>query len=412
MRSQGARARRNGPRSPECWWLTVVVVTLLLASPGPCVAQAKPDDRADSDEAVTMLRGNSARTGVHPGPGPTSSPEPVWSAHLGDLILSSPVVADGVVYIGSVSPTIAAGGALHALDLQTGEGLWRVDLDRGDGILSTPAVINGVVYVATYDGVVLAIDATTGEEAWRVTLDEPVYYSSLAVEDGVLYVGDIGGRLYALATEDGRRAWEFAAGVSNERSMGTPAVAEGRVYVVATPARPEEPTELFALDAETGEERWSFVAEDAGEVRGVPAIADGRVYVPTTLGSVYALSARNGSVDWHFDSEREISATSTAVVDDEVIVGTDDGGLHAVDAETGEETRNLPDRTGGGFLTTPTVADGVVYSVDIGGALYAVDLEAEEELWAVETASLGSSPAIIGGLIVIGDEFGFLVAFG
>ncbi|MEA2515342.1 MAG: eukaryotic-like serine/threonine-protein kinase [Thermomicrobiales bacterium] len=412
MPSHGACSRRSGPHSPGPGLLIVLAVALLIASPGPHAAQAQPDDWADSDESVTMLRGSAARTGVHPGPGPTSSPKHVWSVHLGDLIVSSPVVADELVYIGSVSPTIAAGGALHALDLLTGVEIWRVDLDRGDGILSTPAVANGVVYVATYDGVVLAIDATTGEEVWRSTLDEPIYYSSPAVEDGVLYVGDIGGRLYALDTEDGRREWEFAVGEGNERSMGTPAVADGRVYVVAPSARRNEQSELFALDAETGEEHWSFVAEDVGEVRGTPAIADGRVYVPTTLGSVYALSARDGSVDWRFDSEREISATSTVVVDDEVIVGTDDGALHAVDAETGERTRNLPDMTGGGFLTSPTVADGVVYSVDTGGALYAVDLDAEKELWTVDTASLGSSPAIIDGLVVIGDEFGFLVAFG
>jgi outer membrane protein assembly factor BamB len=321
-------------------------------------------------------------------------------------------VADGRVFVGSLSPTIAAGGALHALDLRTGEEMWRVDLERGDGILSTPAVVDGVVYVGTYDGVVLAVDAASGEEAWRVTLDEPIYYSSPAVEDGVLYIGDIGGHLYALDAEDGRRHWEFAVGEGNERSMGTPAVAEGIVYVVALAEPVDVRHDLFALDAETGEERWSFQAEDGGEVRGIPAVADGRVYVSTTFGSAYALSARDGSIDWRSESGSELSATSAAVVDGEVILGTDDGSLHAVDAETGEETRDLPEMDEGAFLTSPTVADGVVYSVDIASALHAVDLDAEEELWTVDTASLGSSPAIVDGLILIGDQFGFLIAFG
>jgi outer membrane protein assembly factor BamB len=332
--------------------------------------------------------------------------------HLGDLIISTPVVADGRVYVGSVSPTIAAGGALHALDLATGEEIWRFALDPGDGVLSTPAAVDGVVYVATYDGVVLAIDAATGEEMWRVTLDEPVYYSSLAVADGMLFVADIGSRLYALDTEDGRREWEFAPGEGNVWSIGTPAVAKSGVYVVASPARPDETSELFMLDIETGEERWSFVAEDAGMVRGTPTVADGSVYIPTTLGSVYSLSASDGSVEWRFDTERDTSATSTAVIDGEVIVGTDDGGLHAIDAGSGESTRSLPDLTGGGFLTTPTIADGVVYALDTGGELHAIDLDTEEELWSVGTLSIGSSPVIIGGLVVIGDEWGFLSAFG
>jgi outer membrane protein assembly factor BamB len=275
----------------------------------------------------------------------------VWAVHLGDLILSSPVVAGDLVYVGSVSPSIAAGGALHALDRQTGEEVWRAALDRGDGILSTPAVVDGVVYVATHDGVVLAVDAATGAQGWRVLLDTEVFYSSLAVEDGRLHVGDTGGRLYALDIEDGRRVWDVEIGDGNAWSMGTAAVAGGQVYAVASAARVDEPSELVALDAETGTARWTFVAEDAGEVRGIPAVADGRVYVPTTLGAVYALSARDGSVAWRFDRAREISATSPTVVNDEVIVGTDDGWLHGIDAETGEETRSLPEMTEGGYLT-------------------------------------------------------------
>jgi outer membrane protein assembly factor BamB len=169
---------------------------------------------------------------------------------------------------------------------------------------------------------------------------------------------------------------------------------------------------LLVLDVETGEERWNFVAEEAGMVRGTPTVAGGHVYIPTTLGFVYSLSTGDGSVEWRFDTERDISATSTAVVDGEVILGTDDGGLLAIDAETGERTRSLPDLSGGGHLATPTIADGVVYALDSGGELHAIDLDTEEELWSVGTLSIGSSPVIIGGLIVIGDEWGFLSAYG
>ena len=359
-----------------------------------------------------MLRGNAARTGEHPGPGPASSPDLVNDAGLGDLIVSSPVVADGVIYVGSVSPSLAAGGALHALDLKSGDEIWRTALDRGDGILATPAVADGVVYVATYDGVVLAVEAATGHETWRALLDAPVYYAAPAVEGGLLYLVDIEGRLYALDTDDGRRAWRSAADPGALRGLGTPAVAADLVFVVSTPVHSDAPSALLALDAATGEERWRFVSKDSGDVRGGPAVADDRVFVSTTLGAVYGLSAHRGSVDWRFDSDREISASSPAVADGEVIVGTDDGGVHVVDAVTGEPTRALPDQDGDGFLTSPTVADGVLYTVGTAGALHAVDLDTAQELWSVSTGSIGSSPAIIGGFVVIGDEFGFLNTFG
>ena len=394
------------------WSFITVALALLLAVPGPWIARAGTGERVIGDAGVSMLRGNAARTGEHLGPGPASSPELVWLAHLGDLILSSPVVADGVVYIGSVSPTIPAGGALHALDLQTGEERWRTDLDRGDGILATPVVVDGVVYAATYDGVVLALDAATGDEAWRVDLAEPVYYAAPAVDEGTLYVVDISGRLTALDAEAGGRQWEFAVGDGYTWGLGTPAVAEGHVYIVATEARRTMKSRLVALDADTGEERWRFVAEEVGEVRGTPAVADGRVYIPTTLGAVYALAVDDGSEHWRFDTDREISATSVAVTGGEVIVGTDDGGVQAVDARTGDVTRVFPDLVQGGHLTSPTVADGDVYAVDARGVLHAIDLDAAEEQWTVDTGSIGSSPAIIDGVIVIGDAFGFLAAYG
>ena len=62
----------------------------------------------------------------------------IWSAAAGNLIESSPAVADGVVYVGCES------------------------------IPSSPAVANGVVYVGSYGNAI---------------------YSSLAVANGFVYVG-------------------------------------------------------------------------------------------------------------------------------------------------------------------------------------------------------------------------------
>ena len=44
---------------------------------------------------------------------------------------------------------------------------------------------------------------------------------------------------------------------------------------------------IYALDAETGEMKWSF--ETAGFVESSPTVADGVVYIGSNDGSIYAL---------------------------------------------------------------------------------------------------------------------------
>ena len=60
-------------------------------------------------------------------------------------MISSPAVANGVVYVGS------ADGTLYALNASTGARLWGYSA-RGQ-LISSPAVANGVVYIGTDDGI-------------------------------------------------------------------------------------------------------------------------------------------------------------------------------------------------------------------------------------------------------------------
>ena len=64
---------------------------------------------------------------------------------------------------------------------------------------------------------------------------------------------------------------------------------------------------VYALDARTGAERWTFFTE--GPVRLAPTIANGKAYVGSDDGCVYCLSADDGSLLWKrraTDTERII----------------------------------------------------------------------------------------------------------
>jgi outer membrane protein assembly factor BamB len=53
---------------------------------------------------------------------------------------------------------------------------------------------------------------------------------------------------------------------------------------------------VYALDARTGEVRWTFQTE--GPVRLAPTIAEGKVYFGSDDGCVYCLAAANGQIVW------------------------------------------------------------------------------------------------------------------
>jgi outer membrane protein assembly factor BamB len=62
--------------------------------------------------------------------------------------------------------------------------------------LSSPAVANGVVYVGAGDDKLHAFDAARGTKLWTATTGASVD-SSPTVANGMVYVGSADGKLYA-----------------------------------------------------------------------------------------------------------------------------------------------------------------------------------------------------------------------
>lgn len=132
----------------------------------------------------------------------------------------------------------------------------------------------------------------------------------------------------------------------------TPAVVDGTVYVGDWSGR------FYAVDAETGTERWSLQAEThpevyAGQIVASPAVADvdGTALVFFASGqTMYAVTAADGAVRWTHDigtgttpDYTEIES-SPVVADGLVVFGSDvhndttaHAGVYALDARTGEQ---------------------------------------------------------------------------
>lgn len=107
-------------------------------------------------------------------------------------VVSSPAVADGVVYFGSFNRRFYAFEALNETPYVREK--WNVTV--GDAIWSSPAVAGGHVAFGADDETVYVLEAATGKEVWRHKTGGDIR-SSPAIVDGVLYVGSSDGFLYA-----------------------------------------------------------------------------------------------------------------------------------------------------------------------------------------------------------------------
>jgi outer membrane protein assembly factor BamB len=80
--------------------------------------------------------------------------------------------------------------------LEARTGLKRWKYTTGYDVVSSPAVANGVVYVGSWDGKLYALQARTGSDLWSYKIGSTIS-SSPVVVNGMVYVCSDGGDVYA-----------------------------------------------------------------------------------------------------------------------------------------------------------------------------------------------------------------------
>jgi len=277
----------------------------------------------------------------------------VWSYRTpGGCVCSSPAVESGVVYFGSDYPD----GTFYALNASTGAKLWNVPMEA----VASPAVVKGVVFLGLRSGGMDALDASTGVTVWSYATGD--VFSSPAVANGMVYFGSLDHNVYAVDAQTGTNVWTYATGSSVSSS---PAVANGVVYIGS------DDHNLYALDAETGAKLWSYPTRYT--VRSAPAVANGVVYVTSSnlnSGDISALNATTGTELWRKTSLN--ASTSPAVANGVVYFGSNNYDVYALNAQTGDKLWSHA--TGYFVSSSPAVADGVVYIGSDDYEIYAFGL--------------------------------------
>jgi quinohemoprotein ethanol dehydrogenase len=140
----------------------------------------------------------------------------------------------------------------------------------GVGQETTPIVADGVIYVDTPSGGVIAVDGRTGATKWKW---QPTDFATartrrgVSIGDGKVYTTASGGRVVALDKETGAQVWVVQPSAPDGESLGdlgAPATVynEGLVYASAANGNRSA---VVALNASDGSYRWHFFA---GQERG------------------------------------------------------------------------------------------------------------------------------------------------
>ncbi|MGC5233904.1 PQQ-binding-like beta-propeller repeat protein [Streptomyces albogriseolus] len=347
-----------------------------------------------------------------------------WRFRMSNDVWGTPAVAGDLVYVTSFE--------VHALDVATGRRRFKTR-----DVAWSMAVADGRIHAS--DGPTLyALDAREGGDLWRLNTDAWVY--SLKADRGTVLTGTRGGGVQGREASTGQKLWELTGCQTDfESPEAGPALFDGTAYVW-------QDARLRALDARTGEERWSYPIGDAASCGGVPvrltsapdgyvyvcagtrvlaleaasghvrwhfeapavflcppafvpgpAVTGGGVYLADYLGTVYALDATDGRDRWRIATEARSSVEPVLVAAGHVHVGSGKG-LYTLDAVTG--TPKWRFQSGGDIVGAPAVAEGRIHFGSSDHLLYTLKADDGRLRWKLATGGeITGSPVVRDGVV-------------
>ncbi len=158
----------------------------------------------------------------------------------------------------------------------------------GKAVKSSPVVAQGLLFIGSNDGKVYALDAKSGKKKWAFVTEMEVEAPPMWF-DGVVYVGSADGRMYALQADTGRELWRFAAEdkILGSANVWTSSDGQRRSLVFGS-----YDSKVYALDLATGQLQWSFQTENY--INGAPAVAGDRLVLGGCDGKLHVISAISG----------------------------------------------------------------------------------------------------------------------
>ena len=369
-----------------------------------------------------------------------------WVAELGSQSYGNPVVASGMVFVGTNNelerdPNQPGDrGVLMAFRESDGEFLWQqthAKLEAGrandwpfQGVASSPLVDAEVLYYTSNRGVVTALDINgfrDGENDGPITDEELTGEFDADVIWEFDMLEEVGSYPHNLSNSSpvmwGDLLFVSTANGHDESHVNVPSPLAPSIVAV------NKTTGEYVWEDNSVEDRilhgqWS--TPSVGSIGGVVQVVSGQ-----GDGWVRGYVAETGEKLWEFDTnpkDSEWPRTRNELISTPVIV---DGVVYLAngqDPEHGEGVGHFyaidgterGDITESGLIwhyddirrsiSTAAVVDGLVYMADFSGFLHCLDAETGEPLWVYDTfAAVWGSPFVVDGKVYLGDEDGDVV---
>ena len=321
-------------------------------TPSPSATPGTPPP-TPPDQSVTYQI-DSAHTGNLPGDSLTPPLRQIWTRNLGTRV-SYPLIVGSRAYVAAGD---VGGTTLYAVDLQTGANVWGpIPLGTSWGEL---AYDDGQIFAVGENGIERALDAQTGQQHWIVQLPYQYLFSSPpSARNGIVYTGGAGsgGTVYAVRESDGTLLW--TASVENG-DHSSPAVSDTGVYV----SYACEQTYDFAPG--NGQLIWHYSTNCEGGGGRTPVLYNNRLYIRDDAGMTPAiLDAGTGTLVGTYASG------PAPAFEGNLGFYRNGATLQAVDLGTGGVVWSF---AGDGALTSaPIVVNHTVYIGSGGSHLYGLD---------------------------------------
>jgi outer membrane protein assembly factor BamB len=370
-----------------------------------------------------------------------------WVAALGSQTYGNPVVARGTVFVGTNNEAMrdpkqgGDRGVLMAFRESDGQFLWqntheklaagRVNDWPYQGVCSSPLVEGDRLYYVSNRGEVFALDVQGFRDGGEN--DGPVTDEKLTGPENadVLWRFDM---------------MEEVGAFPHNMSNASPVSFGDLIYVSTSNGQdeshvhvpsPRAPS-IIAINKNTGKLAWEDNSVGEKILHGQwssPTVAKiggvDQVMMGQGDGWIRGYEALTGKKLWEFDTNPKDSVwpktrnelISTPVVYDGIVYiangqdpehGEGVGHLYAIDAtkrgditETGRLWHYEKIRRS---ISTPAIADGILYLPDFSGFLHAVDAKTGKEYWIHDMlAAIWGSALVADGKVYLGDEDGDVV---
>ncbi len=279
-------------------------------------------------------------------------------------------------------------------------------------IVATPVIEDGVVYVGSKDHSFYALDAQSGKLKWATDIGHPVFKKATLTKSNIIVHG-IGmglspNAVYVLRKANGEVAWS----TEGKGSATYPYFEDNTLYYALS--EKEHPSFfMYAVEENTGDALWTLELQGhhSKNVYGKVYGSDGLVYVSAykkegmvpnarnngfymlTTAYVYAINAPTGKLAWEFKGGH---GSPLLTIGSKYIYFTSSDGLYALDKSTGklrwflESPGTPPWFFDGRFSVFNIVESGFLYVNGNYGDnnIYAVDPQLGKIIWNYEDGNL------------------------